>query len=380
MIGMTHPSRRSFLAAGASAAFASFAEAQPATPPATPTSGEPWRGQPGVLGGPLGDDHRGPCSIASGNGVRAASRARELLDQGFDPADCIVQGVKIIEDDPEDDSVGYGGLPNADGIVELDASVMYGPTHKSGAVASLRNIKNPAQVALLVLRRTDHCLLVGDGALRFAKQMGFPEEELLTEKSRQAWQQWRENMSKQDDWLDDDERDPLLGKPFDQPGQLAAGHDPAFHYGTVHCSIATAARDVASCTSTSGLSWKIPGRVGDSPIVGAGNYCDNAVGAGGCTGRGEACIANLAAHTIVTLMERGLSPSEAALATAKKVADHTKEKRLRDAKGRPNFNVSFYALRNDGAWGGACLHPGGSMAVHDAKGPRVVKLPALFEP
>jgi N4-(beta-N-acetylglucosaminyl)-L-asparaginase len=378
------PSRRSFLAAGASFAAGAVATnaiaqpAQPANQPATPPTGEPWRGQPGAAGEPMGTDHRGVCCISSGNGLRAAVRARELLAQGIDPADCIVQGVKIIEDDPEDDSVGYGGQPNADGIVELDASVMYGPTHKSGAVASIRNIKNPAQVALLVLRRTDHCLLVGEGALKFAKQMGFPEENLLTEKSRQAWQHWRENMSKEDDWLNDDERDPLVGKPFEQPGQLALNWDPSFTYGTVHCSIVTEKKDIASCTSTSGLSWKIPGRVGDSPIVGAGNYCDNDVGAGGCTGRGESCIANLAAHTIVMMMERGLSPAEAALATAKKVADHTKEKRLRDAKGRPNFNASFYALRKDGAWGGACLHPGGSMAVADSKGSRVVKLPALF--
>lgn len=368
-------SRRMVLASGAAAAASAITH----TSHAQPTSaGEPWRGAPGASGEPMGDAHRGPCSIASGNGLRCVTRARQLLDQGFDPADCIVQGVAIIEDDPDDMSVGLGGLPNADGIVELDASVMYGPTHKSGAVASLRNIRNPAQVALLVLRRTDHCLLVGEGALRFATSMGFKEENLLTENARREWQRWRENMSKNDDWLNDDERDAPKGKPFEQPGQLAASKDPAFTYGTVHCSIVTPDKDVASCTSTSGLSWKIPGRVGDSPIIGAGNYCDNAVGAAGCTGRGESCITNLAAHTMVMLMERGLTPAEAALATAKKIADNTKEKRLRDAKGRPNFNASFYALRNDGAWGGACLHPGGSMAVADAAGSRVVRLPALF--
>lgn len=378
---MSHPSRRNFIAAGAGlAAGALSARAlQPQTPAQTPPTGEPWRGKPGAQGGPLGDDHRGVASISSGNGLRAVERAIDLLKQGYDPADCIVQGVKIIEDDPNDTSVGLGGEPNADGVVELDASVMYGPTHKSGAVASIRNIKNPAMVALLVLRRTDHCLLVGEGALRFAKSMGFPEENLLTEQSRQAWQHWRENMSKDDDWLNDDERDPLVGKPFEQPGQLSMLWEPAFTYGTCHVSIVTEKKDIASCTSTSGLSWKIPGRVGDSPIVGAGNFCDNDVGAGGCTGRGESCIVNLAAHTIVMMMERGLTPSEAALAVAKRVADRTKEKRLLDAKGRPNFNASFYALRKDGAWGGACLHPGGSMAVNDAKGARVVKLPALFD-
>ncbi|QOJ01859.1 MAG: N(4)-(beta-N-acetylglucosaminyl)-L-asparaginase [Phycisphaeraceae bacterium] len=326
------------------------------------------------------------CVVASVNGLPAVRRARELMATGTDPLDAIVDGVAIIEDDPEDTSVGLGGLPNQDGIVELDASVMYGPTHKSGAVASLRSIKNPARVALLVCRRTDHCLLVGEGALRFARQMGFKEQDLLTEASRRAWQQWRENMSKEDDWLNDDERDEPVGKVLEQPGQPAtpgqrARHhdDPGFTTGTVHVSGVTAAGDVASCTSTSGLSWKIPGRVGDSPIIGAGNYCDNAVGAAGCTGRGEAAIVNLSAHTIVSFMEHGMSPSAACLEAMKRVADRTKEKRLRDGKGRPNFDLKMYAVRKDGAWGGASMYAGASMAVADGAGARAVKIPSLFD-
>src|SRR3954466_14525902 len=159
--------RRSLLAAGAAAALAGIARARP-QPDEKPQGGK----YPG-------DNHRGPVSIASLNGLRAVTRAMELSKQGYDPADCIVQGVRIVEDDPNDTSVGLGGEPNEDGIVELDASVMHGPTHKSGAVASLRNIKNPAMVALLVLRNTDHALLVGEGALRFARQNGFQEENLL---------------------------------------------------------------------------------------------------------------------------------------------------------------------------------------------------------
>ncbi len=349
-----------------------------------------------------GDAHRGPCSIASFNGLRSVSRAMDLIAQGYDPADAVVQGVKIIEDDPEDDSVGIGGLPNEEGVVELDASVMHGPTHKSGAVAGIRNIKNPASVALLVLRRTNHCLLVGDGARRFAVQMGFREEDLLTEKARQEWLAWKANMSKHDDWIDDDLRDAPTGKTWDllpwqhpdaaRPGgggqndgaqlpkkQTLARPFRADVTGTVHCSALAPRGDLASTTSTSGLNWKIPGRVGDSPIIGAGNYCDNDVGAAGCTGRGEAAIVNLAAFSIVSLMRDGKSPSEACLEVAKRVVDHNKEKRHRTPDGRPDFNVRFYALRKDGAYASASIYSGGKFAVHDSTGPKTLDAMFLYD-
>ena len=386
-----------------------------------------------------GDGHRGPCFIASGNGERVTAKAMELNGQGVYLLDAIVAGIKIIEDDPNDNSVGYGGLPNEEGIVELDASVMHGPTHKSGAVASIRDIKNPAMVALIVLRKTDHCLLVGEGARRFALDHGFQTENLLTDKARREWLDWKHNMSKHDDWLDDDELDAPRGKTWDllpwqapshadgvgggsaprqndgsqlpkkasmrspsalaeemaessRPAEVTDTHDEPprrgvflpgrwrIHEvtGTVHCSAVTPAGDIASCTSTSGLNWKIPGRVGDSPIIGAGNYCDNAVGAAGCTGRGEAAIVNLVAFRIVDNLARGMSPSEACLAVAKTVAEHTFEKRLRTPEGRPNFNVRFYALRKDGAYGCATLYQGHQFAVCDTQGPRLIDAPALF--
>jgi N4-(beta-N-acetylglucosaminyl)-L-asparaginase len=323
-----------------------------------------------------GDDHRGPACIASLNGLRAAERAFSMMKDGYDPADCIVQGVRIVEDDPNDTSVGYGGLPNEDGIVELDASVMYGPTHKCGAVASIRNIKNPAMVALEVLRRTNHCLLVGEGALKFALQMGFKEENLLTEQSRREWQKWRENMSKDDARLDDDQRDAPIGKVWIDPERVAAAEltrGPVQHHtGTVHCSILTPQKDLASCTSTSGLSWKIPGRVGDSPIIGAGNYCDNDVGAAGSTGRGESNIANLSAFLIVHLMSKGATPAQACLEAAQRVVDNSRERRLLAPDGRVNFDLKFYALRKDGAYGAATLFPGGKLAVCDETGPHTI--------
>ncbi|MBM4107981.1 MAG: N(4)-(beta-N-acetylglucosaminyl)-L-asparaginase [Phycisphaerae bacterium] len=328
-----------------------------------------------------GDDHRGACAVASSNGQRAAARAMELIAQGYDPADAVVQGVRLIEDDPSDHSVGLGGLPNEEGVVELDASVMHGPTHKSGAVAGLRGIRNPALVALQVLRRTDHCLLVGEGALRFARQMGFAEENLLTEEARRIWLRWKANASKDDDWLNDDERDPPAGKEWGEGDKPRSAIDPAITSttGTVHCSAVTPAGDLAGCTSTSGLSWKIPGRVGDSPIIGAGNYCDNAIGSAGSTGRGESAIVNLCAFRIVDAMGRGLSPTRACLEAARAVAQRTLEKRLLRAPGRPNFNILFYALRKDGAFGGASLMPGGRFAVDTGTGPRLVQCPSHFE-
>ncbi len=315
-----------------------------------------------------------PIAIASGNGKEVVRKAYELLKAGVDPLEAAVTGVAIVEDDPDDMTVGLGGLPNEEGVVELDASVMHGPTHRAGAVASLRNIKNPARVALEVARRTDHVLLVGEGALKFARRMGFQEENLLTEKSREAWLKWRTTLNRDDDWLQDDE----LDIPPGDDKQAAAGPVP-FTTGTVHCSCLTGAGDLAGTTSTSGLSWKLPGRVGDSPIIGAGLYTDNAVGSAGATGRGEAVIQVCGARSIVMRMEMGDSPTDACLHVLKMIADRTRLKRLQDAQGRPNFNVTLYALRKDGAFGSACMLPGGSFAVCDSAGARAMPSVVLFE-
>ncbi len=407
--------RRSFLStssfvAASFAAAKGFAKTAPEKPTALPRGArrQPPATQAKGEGSLAGDEHRGPVCISSFNGLRATVRAMELMRDGYDPADCIVQGVRIIEDDPNDDSVGYGGLPNADGVVELDASVMHGPTHKSGAVGALRNIKNPAMVALAVLRRTDHCLLVGEGALRFAKMQGFREENLLTERARQEWVRWRENMSIDDDYLNDAEKDVPRGKMWDRlPWQDGKDDAPQADpdaprmndgpmmkgpgkkttrrpyrtdvTGTCHCSILDASGDIASCTTTSGLNWKIPGRVGDSPIIGAGDYCDNEVGAAGCTGRGEAAIVNLCAHTVVMLMERGLTPREACIEAAKRVVDRVKEKRLRRADGLPDFDLTFYAIRKDGAYGSASLYSGKQFSVHDGHEARAEACAYLYE-
>jgi len=339
-----------------------------------------------------------PVVISSANGVKAIEKAYALLQAGADPLDAVIAAVNIVEDDPNDNSVGYGGLPNEEGVVELDSSVMHGPTHKAGAVAGLRNIKNPSLVARLVLQRTDHVLLVGEGALRFARSHGFKEENLLTEESRKIWLEWKESHSKNDAWLTPEE----TGFPASQPTTPAADRaalDQSHRrrieamrmgdcfidadgilrtYGTINCTAVTANGDIGGVTTTSGLSYKIPGRVGDSPIIGAGLYVDNGVGAGGSTGRGEANLQNCSSFLIVEMMRQGKSPEEACLEALKRIADRT-EKRLRDDKGRPKFDLKFYALAKNGRHAGGSMWSGAKYAVCDGGGSRLMDCVPLFE-
>lgn len=327
-----------------------------------------------------GDNHRGRCALSSWNGLPATARAMELVEDGRDPLEAAVGGVALLEDDPDDMTVGYGGLPNEEGVVELDASVMHGPLHAAGSVASLRNIRHPTQVAMRVMQRTDHVMLVGEGALRFARNHGFQEENLLTERARRAWLRWRENLSPEDNWLDDDQkiRFPVELEELSEEERRSGRYIP-YTYGTIHCSVLDGNGDMAATTTTSGLSYKLPGRIGDSPIVGAGMYVDNDIGAAGATGRGEAVIQVCGSHTAVEMMDRGLTPTEACLEVLKRIADKTREKRLQDSRGRPNFNVVMYALRKDGAYGSACLFAGRQFTVHDGTENRKLDCAYLFE-
>ena len=297
-----------------------------------------------------------PVVISSANGLKATAKAMELIQQGADALDAVIAGVNIVENDPNDNSVGYGGLPNEDGIVELDSSVMHGPSGRGGAVASLRNIKNPSKVARVVMERSDHVLLVGDGALRFAKAHGFKEENLLTEESREIWLKWKETLSKQDDWL-----------PPHDIDSIDIGEGPKKYEritGTINCDGVDLKGNISGVTTTSGLAFKIPGRVGDSPILGAGLYVDNEVGAAGSTGRGEANLLACSSVIIVEYMRQGKSPEEACLLACTRIAQHTKERRLLDDKGRPNFNVNFYAINKSGVYGSAAIWSGPKFAVN----------------
>jgi len=319
-------------------------------------------------------------------GINCVTRAMEILKAGGDTLEAVVAGVNIVEDDPDDNSVGYGGLPNEDGDVELDASVMHGPTRRAGAVASLRQIKNPSKVAKLVMERTDHILLVGEGALRFALKHGFKKEELLTDESREAWLKWKERLGPNNLWGPSQLHTvPTLPKSSDSrdkltPEQIAfnawvdkvIAHPPT---GTINCLAVNANGDISGVTTTSGMAWKIPGRVGDSPLIGSGLYVDNEVGAAGSTGRGEECIYINGAHTVVECMRRGMSPTEAALEAMKRVAARYGNNQTELAK----FGLTFYAVNKRGEYGAASLWKGGTFAVHDGQSLKVLDCVPLFD-
>ncbi|MDH3251556.1 MAG: N(4)-(beta-N-acetylglucosaminyl)-L-asparaginase [Ignavibacteria bacterium] len=313
----------------------------------------------------------GPVVVSSANGVNAVTKAMELIRAGSDALDAVIAGVNIVENDPEDMSVGYGGLPNEDGVVELDSAVMHGPTHRAGAVASLRNIKNPSKVARLVMERTDHVLLVGEGALRFARAHGFREEDLLTDKARERWLRWKETLSPEDDWLPPHDR----GTP-DIGARLTLSPRET---GTIHCSALDGNGGLSCVTTTSGLEFKIPGRVGDSPIIGAGLYVDNEVGSAGSTGRGEANLVNCSCFMIVEFMRAGKSPEEACLLMCERIARHTTMRRLQNDDGKPNFNVRFYAINKKGEFGGGAMYSGSDFVVHDGTSVRTLPLPFLYK-
>ena len=328
-------SRRDFLrsAAGGVAASAALGIAHPMRPVRPLPHSSRWAAK--------------PVAVSSANGLRAVQKAFDMLMQGADTLDSVVEGVKIQELDPNDDSVGYGGLPNADGVVQLDASCMHGPTKRAGAVGCLENIKTPSEVAKLILKYTNHIFLVGEGAKRFALSYGFKEEDLMTEHSREAWLRWRANLNPDDNYLDVPDSE----------------HMTIPKTGTINCDAVTPQGDLSSITTTSGLSWKIPGRVGDSPIIGAGQYCDNEIGAAGSTGRGESNIKVCGGFLTVEHMRRGMKPTDACLETLKRVVAAS-EPRLIDAQGRPKFGLSFYAVNKRGEFGSASLFPS-RYAAHD---------------
>ena len=323
-----------------------------------------------------------PTCIASANGLGAVSRAIEELSNGADTIDAIVRGVNLVEEDPNDTSVGYGGLPNQDGVVQLDSSLMHGPTRGAGAVAAIEGVRRPSLVALDVMRYTDHHMLVGEGAQRFAASMGHEIEDLVTEESRRRWVEWRARLSDRDDYLVPSESGERIGQfrePDDFGDALLDSHDGDRPQGTINCDVVDANGDLSSVTTTSGLAYKIPGRVGDSPIIGAGQYCDNDVGAAGSTGRGEAVIKTCGSHTIVELMRNGMHPKDACLEALRRIVHVTVEARLIREDGLPNFSVNYYAVNKKGQYGGAAIYSGARFAVSVGGNSRHEDSAYLFE-
>ncbi|MCB9845134.1 MAG: N(4)-(beta-N-acetylglucosaminyl)-L-asparaginase [Phycisphaeraceae bacterium] len=317
----------------------------------------------------IGRAHRGPCVVASGNGAQAVERAMAEMVAGRAPVEAVVQGVRLVEDDPTDVSVGYGGLPNALGQVECDACVMDGPTHAVGAVAALHNIRHASSVALEVLRWGAHDLLVGEGALAFARSRGFSQEDLLTPEARQAWERWKA------------QRDGPVPLSDEDRWELGDSHGAGVPHttGTVHCAALDSKGRLGAATTTSGLSWKHPGRVGDSCVPGAGIFVDDGVGAAGATGRGESALENCAAYTVVRAMEAGRSPGDACAQAIERMVARTRRPALLDGHGRPNFNVTLYALRADGAFGSASIWSGYRFAVCMAERARLLPTRWLLE-
>jgi N4-(beta-N-acetylglucosaminyl)-L-asparaginase len=341
----------------------------------------------GVAGAPAIHRRRVlPVVIASANGndsrdasgVTCVARAYQRITEGGDVLDALVAGVNIVELDPEDSSVGFGGLPNADGVVQLDSCCMHGPRRQAGGVASLEGVRTPSLVAKAVMELTDHHLLVGKGAAEFADRLGYTvEDDLNTDHSRQMWLEWKRRIDP-DHWLDPIKRMELgYQAGLDMVGEGLI--DPEHFYGTINCNGVNANGDVCGVTTTSGLAWKIPGRVGDSPILGAGLYVDNDVGAAGSTGRGEANLYNLTSYLIVENMRRGMAPLDAGLDGLRRIQKNTIEKRLLNSRGLPAFGINFYVVNKTGEYAGVSMYGGPRFAVCDSNGPRTEECTPLLE-
>jgi N4-(beta-N-acetylglucosaminyl)-L-asparaginase len=324
-----------------------------------------------------------PVVVAAANGNRyknggtqtAVERAFALMTGGSDVLDALIAGVNIVELDPTDNSVGYGGLPNAEGVVQLDACCMHGPKRRAGGVAALEGVRTPSNVAQSVMDTTDHHLLVGKGAQEFARGMGFKiEDDLNTDESRRLWLEWKRRTDP-DHYLDPKKRAEAW---YDAGLQMAREGliDPEHYFGTINCNGVNASGDVCGVTTTSGLAWKIPGRVGDSPILGAGLYVANDVGAAGSTGRGEANLYNLSSFLIVEEMRRGAHPKDAGMTALKRVAASTTEKRLLNSRGLPNFGLNFYILNARGEYAGVSISPA-RFAVCTENGARTLDTESL---
>jgi len=294
----------------------------------------------------------------NGGPVSCVEKAFSMITGGGDVLDALLAGVNIPELDPEESGIGYGGLPNEEGVVQLDACCMHGPKKRAGGVAALEGVRTPSLVAKAVMDYTDHHLLVGKGAQDFARKLGFEiEDDLNTEKSRRLWLEWKRRLDPAH-YLDPKKRPEhsyRIGLQMVREGLI----DESSFWGTINCDGINAKGEICGVTTTSGLAWKIPGRAGDSPILGAGLYVDNKVGAAGSTGRGEANLYNLTSYLIVENMRRGLHPKDAGMEGLKRIKANTVEKRLLNSRGNPAFNIRFFVLNAKGEHAGVTMYASG---------------------
>jgi len=309
--------------------------------------------------------------IASFNGLAATEAAKNHLSGGMRLLDACVAGVRLVEDDPDEHTVGYGGLPDENGLVTLDAAVMDGRTHRGGSIIGLRNVRHVSSVALRLMQLSRRVALHGEGAFQFAMQEGFPQEDLLTDKARKLWRLWKRKYQAGSEWqtFDHSEEDAellkILKRLYRQPG------------GTVHCAGIDSRNDLACVTSTSGHCFRTPGRVGDSPMLGAGLYVDNEVGTCGSIGHGEANLLNCTSFLAVEFMRQGQSPRDAGLNALQRIAQHTASLE-QDELGRPTFNVQLFLLGKDGSHAGVSIYGDWKIAVTDDAGSRLESCDALY--
>ena len=329
-----------------------------------------------------------PVVIASGNGHRIRNGGSEtcvetafrMMTEGEDVLESLIAGVNLNELDPEDGGVGFGGSPNADGIVQLDSCCMHGPKRRAGGVAGIEGVKTPSLVAQAVMQHTDHHLLVGQDAQDFARNMGFTiHDDLNTDRSRERWLEWKRRIDP-GHYLNPGER-ARAGYEAGL-GMMADGRiDEHDFFGTINCDGINSRGEICGVTTTSGLAWKIPGRVGDSPILGAGLYVDGTYGAAGSTGRGEANLYNLTSYLIVENLRNGMSPKDAGMAGLKRIQENTVEPRLLNSRGEPAFGISFYVLNAKGEYAGVSMYATerSRFAVCTENGGELVPLEPLLE-
>jgi N4-(beta-N-acetylglucosaminyl)-L-asparaginase len=409
--------RRDFLRTAAVSAGALATGSTPldaAERPAAPFVRRGFRARPIVLSDLSG------IAFTNGGPESAIERAYRGITEGEDVLDALIAGVNIPENDPTETGIGYGGLPNADGVVQLDSCCMHGPRRWAGGVAGIEGVKTPSRVARAVAELTDHHLIAGQGAGEFARSLGFEvHADLNTDESRQLWLEWQRRVDP-GHWLDPNARLRGQGRPGEETdpdvirrnrggngtadasgvltptqmrlradaylaaglGMVEEGLIPAHSFwGTINCNGVSADGDICGVTTTSGLAWKIPGRVGDSPILGAGLYVDNDVGAAGSTGRGEANLYNLSSFMIVEFMRQGMAPKDAGMAVLERIRRNTVEPRLQREDGNPSFDVRFFIVNKAGDYAGVAMYGSAEnrFGVCDENGAREEALEGLLE-